>query len=337
MRLEIISILWVGIYLSQFENGKVSAKVQKTVDAMNAIKQGVELNKDVLGTLKNAIEDSRILRLINKEIDTIKLINDYITSTERKLIQDAKQIIAVADNDLALLRVDLTQLAEATKTTTKRLIKMTKRLNVRFDDVFKRQYKVVLKRFASLLNLTFEKLSEAKEKYGEITEQITVVKAKMENFHAQVKNLGDKHSKRYNDYAEKVRAEAYGGSAACVVFPPSCALAYPLAAGIVETRLTEYRNEVTALKRNVNTVVSSIREAVQSTGEAKEKIKAEYNLLVNWRNLVQLAIDTYDVVDLGELLEDISAFKEVTIDEFQSLYDAADAFNQFILDNKLLS
>ena len=75
---------------------------------------------------------------------------------------------------------------------------------------------------------------------------------------------------RYKDYAAKLRTEAYAASSACALMPLSCPFVYGTVAAIVETKLKEYRESVSVLKRNSKTVVNTINKVLV---ELKKKVK----------------------------------------------------------------
>jgi hypothetical protein len=60
-------------------------------------------------------------------------------------------------------------------------------------------------------------------------------------------------------------------------------------------------------------------------------LKKELDLVIKWESLVVEAKETYGTTPITETIEDILPLKELAIDDFQDLYNAADAFNQWIL------
>ena len=74
-------------------------------DPMKAIKEGVELNKELIKTLTNVVESSSIMKKINQEIHKIKLVNDYLEQKEIRMVTDAKVQLALAENEFTILRI----------------------------------------------------------------------------------------------------------------------------------------------------------------------------------------------------------------------------------------
>ena len=74
-------------------------------DPMKAIKEGVELNEELMKTLKNVIESSSIMKKINAEIHKIKLVNDYLEQKEIRMVMNAKVQLALAENEFTILRI----------------------------------------------------------------------------------------------------------------------------------------------------------------------------------------------------------------------------------------
>jgi hypothetical protein len=60
-------------------------------------------------------------------------------------------------------------------------------------------------------------------------------------------------------------------------------------------------------------------------------LKKELKFLIKWESLIITAKEIYDTTPITETIQDILALKEVAIEDFQELYNAADAFNKWIL------
>ena len=74
-------------------------------DPMKAIKEGVELNEELMKTLKNVIESSSIMKKIQAQIHRIKLVNDYLSQKEIKMVTNAKVQLELAENEFTFLRI----------------------------------------------------------------------------------------------------------------------------------------------------------------------------------------------------------------------------------------
>ena len=53
--------------------------------------------------------------------------------------------------------------------------------------------------------------------------------------------------------------------------------------------------------------------------------------MIKWENLILAAKDIYGAAPITETIQDIIALKELAIEDFQNLYNAADALNKAIL------
>ena len=91
--------------MGKIENGKVLAIPIATIKPITAIKVGVELSKKILNTLKDAIESSRLMKKLARDIKKIKLVNTYLTENEIKLVDDAKLKLALAEDNFSILRI----------------------------------------------------------------------------------------------------------------------------------------------------------------------------------------------------------------------------------------
>ena len=97
--------------MGKIENGKVLAipiapnAIDPGFDSIKAIKERVELNEELMKTLKNVVESSSIMKKINAKIHKIKLVNDYLEQKEIRMVTDAKVQIALAENEFTILRI----------------------------------------------------------------------------------------------------------------------------------------------------------------------------------------------------------------------------------------
>ena len=104
------------MYIGQIENAAVPPVDHVTatndgvgavppVNPIDAIKAGVEISEKVLKTLKDAIESSAVMKQIEAQIKELKLVNDYLTVTDRQIVADAKVNLALAENEFTVLRI----------------------------------------------------------------------------------------------------------------------------------------------------------------------------------------------------------------------------------------
>ena len=74
----------------------------------------------------------------------------------------------------------------------------------------------------------------------------------------------------YIDYAHTLRSEAYGGSAACLVFAPACPVVYAAVVPYIEKQLDEYKIEVEGLKKKI-LIAKSVARSVTELLTAKDE------------------------------------------------------------------
>jgi len=345
MRSTTISILVITftMYIGQIENAAVppvdlvtatndGVRAVPPVDPIEAIKAGVEISEKVLKTLKDAIESSAVMKAIEAEIKELKLVNDYLTVSERQIVSDAKVNLALAENEFTVLRIELSAIAELTKASTSQLIRITNRLVDDDSPRFNKQFEVIFKRFLSLLTITTQKLTEAKKRYVNMSTKLAETKGKLGAFSDIVEPLKDEHSDRYKEYTKKLRIEAYGSSATCLVFPPSCALVYPAVAIIIEGKIKDYKTEVDTLISKTQKVVASVTDMLEKIDNKDKELKEELELIVDWENAALMAKKNYGTYSITETIEEIKLLKEWAIDDFTALYKAAEAFNDWILN-----
>jgi len=345
MRSTTISILVITftMYIGQIENAAVppvdlvtatndGVRAVPPVDPIEAIKAGVEISEKVLKTLKDAIESSAVMKAIEAEIKELKLVNDYLTVSERQIVEDAKVNLALAENEFTDLRIELSAIAELTKASTSQLIKITHELSDDNSAEFNKQFEEIFERFLSLLTITTQKLKEAKERYVKMSTKLAETKGELGTFRDIVEPLNKVHSDRYKAYTKKLRLEAYAGAAGCLVFPPSCAIVYATLAPIIEKKIKNYKREVDTLISNSQKVVASVTNMLEKIDNKDKELKEELELIVDWENAALMAKKNYGTYSITETIEEIKLLKEWAIDDFTALYKAAEAFNDWILN-----
>jgi hypothetical protein len=334
MRLATISIIVVTsmIYIGKIENGKVLATPVAPKVPTAAIKEGVELSIKILKTLKDAIEASSIMKKINGEIKKINLVVAYLTETERKMVTDAKVNLALAENEFTILRIGLTVLAERTKATTKRLIKFTKKLSDDNSPDFDQQFKVIFKRFITLMKTSSTKLKLAQHRYEKMSTILAETSGQLGAFRDRVAILDNEHSERYNTYVNDLRVDTYWTKGRyCLIVAITCVIAAPVLAAIVETKIKEYWSEVETMKENCKSVIKTVTGMLEQITAKDKELKEELKLVTEWEILVLDAKDFYASSTITETIQEIKVTKEWAIDEFQDLYNAADDFNKSLL------
>jgi len=350
MRLPTISILVITftIYVGQVENAAVplvdpNAAIENGVGAVpidpsTAIKDGIELSQEVMKTLKDAIESSTVMKEIESQIEKIKLVNDYLDAEEIRKVTDAKINLELAENEFSFLRIELFTMAENTKSTTSRLIRFTKKLNEDSSTTFNKQFGLIFTKFVTLMKVTSTRLKEAKDRYDKMATKLAQTKGELTAFKDIAIAAADEGSEKYKKYADKLRLEAYGGSAACLITGPAaplfCAIVYSGAAFWVETKLKEHKQQVTELKENSGTVVANLIIILKKIDAKDRELKDEVTLINKWELLALAAKEDYGNTPISQTIEDILAWKEWFTDDFQALHDAADAFNEWILTKK---
>ena len=76
---------------------------------------------------------------------------------------------------------------------------------------------------------------------------------------------------RYQEYAKKLRTEAYAGSAACLAMPLTCPAVYAAAAIIVEKKIKDYKQEVDGLISEAQQVVASVTDMLEKINNKDEE------------------------------------------------------------------
>lgn len=222
-------------------------------------------------------------------------------------------------------------MAELTKATTSQLIKYTKRLSDDSSPQFNRQFKVIFGRFLSLLTVTTTKLAYAKDRYVQMSAKLAETKGELEAFRDIVEPLNKEHTDRYKTYTKKLRTEAYAGAAACALFPLTCPAIYAAVAIVVEKKIKSYKMEVNTLIGNSQKVVASVTDMLEKIDNKDKELKEELKLVVEWENSALIAKENYGTTPITETIEDIKFLKDLAIEDFEALYNAADDFNEWIL------
>jgi len=103
--------------------------------------------------------------------------------------------------------------------------------------------------------------------------------AKFQALQTIIQNNMKEDSAKYKAKIEELRAKAYGGCAACVVFPPSCIPCYATAAGLLEGKyipelkqqcqdLQNQGQQVINVMQNLSTSAETIRKGAEDESQS---------------------------------------------------------------------
>ena len=145
-------------------------------------------------------------------------------------------------------------------------------------------------------------LNEAQGKMISLMKDMAEVSAKLESFTKSVSDLWDHNSVRYKNTIKDIRLKAYGGSAACVVFPPSCAFVYPTAAAIIETKIKKLNRAASVLENTCKEAQKNAKALQEKIEDSNLQSEKELEIIKEWEGFAQ---------NSNEKVEDLELWLEV--------------------------
>ena len=150
-------------------------------------------------------------------------------------------------------------------------------------------------------------LNEAQGKMISLMKDMAEVSAKLESFTKSVSDLWDHNSVRYKNTIKDIRLKAYGGSSACVVFPPSCAFVYPTAAAIIETKIKKLNRAASVLENTCKEAQKNAKALQEKIEDSNLQSEKELEIIKEWEGFANDANenvkDLLDWIQIGMIDE----------------------------------
>lgn len=228
--------------------------------AEEAIKEAIELAKSVVGKVGEV---------------TSSILAD-IENTRNEIAQNQLMIEDLTEEPLdeyttlvASVSVTLNQAEIVSKTIYEEILSLVtialEIIDEEFnqpDDIFVESIRDTQFLLSIALESSAERLDDLAVRVSTAQTDIVIAKDQSNLFAQKLENNLANKNGFINSRASTIRAKAYGGCAACVLFPPTCAVCYGAAVPIIETQISDLKNDL----RNYEKLVLSIRDEFLSLG-----------------------------------------------------------------------
>jgi len=323
MKFSILPIIAVGFIL---QTASIEASpLQEMVDGGNLLMNAIQKLEEIIGS-------SPMMKKIKDAIAKIDVSYDQLKRDEVALIKEALMKLSGAEAKFTILRVVLNELADVTKTRVSSIVNLLNGINPNTVRVNKK-IKILHRRFMNTIKRSLVLLKKAQDEYKAIIIELGQIDGKLAAFSKQIDIMKNEHSGRYKAYAKRLRTEAYAGSAACVVVPVSCPGVYAVAAGVVESRLKEYKDSVNRLKSKCDSAKETANTLKNTLEKQSKQYSVELSLIINWESKVDDANSRFENFDF--FAEEVEEFKDDVMMTLRSLTIAADNFSKSIKNSEL--
>lgn len=271
-----ITIVSLALASTSAAQGQASQVASMTSDIINSANGLADLIIKAQGFV-----DSVMLREINTLVRRLNGYMDELTVDEKAMTKEALVKLKIAQGKLAAIRITLRVLSSETVRKTNLLKRILARITSETrDNVLLNKLKAIRRTFSRLMGRSKTLLRESKDMMRDLLNDLSYATGRIEAFTTSVANLWNRESTRYDAVINKLREEAYGGSAACMFSPVSCPVVYAMVAPIIETKINDYHNTVENLRRSCNDAKS---KAVQ----LKTKVETSYNQCIQELEIIQ--------------------------------------------------
>lgn len=290
--------------LKEYKNSTSYRQMRSTLGADVVITTMVE-SGETLVKVMNVVKDvflspfQSAIDALEKEIKDIQNKIDGLTREQKELIPKALVKLYNVQHDLVITREALVSMAKTTMDRVKQLINIIAKIGPRTKKVGYR-VKVMLKKFNKLLQRSEEALKGALSDYKVMVRDLNEVRGHLEHFGETITAEARGMEKNMNSWIADTRAAVYGGCAAAVLLGPGVIACYAIAAGILESKIKNYKDRInTLLEMAKKGGGKSIELAKKAQGDAKY-IQEEIILITRWRGQVKTVFDEFEPVFSGE-------------------------------------
>jgi len=231
----------------------LKAAAPPAVSAKDAMKAAIEATKGAVKFMKD-LTDS-VVNEANEAMKGIDAWGSEIEGIKQEELSKYVQKVAAATVDLNSAEIQARNLYKSMKTL----------LSISIHDIESHQkdeekLKVAIGNSQLTMSVQLEQavktLTALEKTVKSAAETFTVAAKQSASFSKTIQdNLNNKNG-FIDGKAHSLRAKAYGGCAACAVFPPTCPVCYATAAGVVETKINEMKEHLKSVKAKLNAVKS---------------------------------------------------------------------------------
>lgn len=295
--------LLIVCFLSTAALATSSSDVERK--ANNLMKSITDSTNRMVGVV-NKFQNVIITPAINDLEHRIREINLNIEG----LSQSEKNIVKGSLNKLVSSRNELKSIQSVLKTLANDTISRSNRLKSTINNIRPNQRNVVshitdaAEKLIDIMKQSQQKLDSSRRKYYSIQRNISGVQADLETFNQKLHSLIDESSSRYKSWVSKTRKAVYGGGAACAIFPPSCAIYYATAAGVLETKIKDYKKAVNRQRDACNRAMSVTNDSLRQVKSVDDQLSSEIHNIIQWESsLAEMKMDFASVGDVAFLVD----------------------------------
>jgi len=333
-----ISAAWLCVFLGLAGNIQRTeqAAVMTTVAAITTAATVADKLTDLVIFLDKKLLKP-IVDKVNKEIEQIDTDLDGLIAEEKELMVDAKKKLQRGRSDIQRMRTALNLLAGESISRIDMIIRLFS-VGLKKGVTASKQKSIVsiaMRKMADLVTRSTSLISEAKGLYRNVATQLTECRQKLEAFSGKVSALADKSSSRFESEAKKLRKKVYSATAGCLLLPPACAIAYPIAAATVESQINKWADRLDNMMKICAQTEKNAQEMANTIAKEVIAFEEEEKLVLTWESKLNKAAADFQaqVVDKAISAQELFA-QGIKLDGLKNLAIACQAFQDHIKEQE---
>ena len=250
------------------------------------------MSKTVFDAAESRIKD------LTKLTEEAQKIMDNMNAQLKSLEQEDKEFkneyytkFMQAKTDIRIVRNQLKKLASKTMAVVRSLKLLLSDVDKNGDAML---LKLSLKKLKDFMTESLKILEDSTTNYYNSMKVFDKLNAKFQSLKTEVDYALMKNQAEYENKASDIRTKAYTYTALCLLLPPTCILAYPATAGIIESNLSHYRGDLEFFKTVSKDMIKSSEKINEKVKEAIQMFNTEIQMIDAWINSVDIVSKNID-------------------------------------------
>jgi len=304
----------------------------------------VVIREAFVNTFKSAIDE------LNKKIRNVNKSIADLSKEEAEKVPEALKILSEVETKFVIAKQQLISLAHTTLDRVNNLLIGLDGIHPGARRIDKRIL-IFLSDFELLLKRSTETLKDVGNNYQEMNKKLGEVNAILESFKLGIKARYEAKKNQMNTWIKHTREAVYGGCVASILIHPfMLPVCYATAAGVLETKIKEYKDSVARLEKLSDMTITELANLLGNSTSQKKYIDEELAIIETWKEKVKSNKDYFKILfDQKKVADDdildfldirggrggINGGKEKTFETLCSLAIVAEGYlsrDQFIPD-----
>ena len=250
------------------------------------------LSKTVFDAAESRIKDlTKLTEEAQKIMDNMNAQLKSLEQKDKEFKNEYYTKFMQAKTDIRIVRNQLKKLASKTMAVVRSLKLLLSDVDKNGDAML---LKLSLKKLKDFMTESLKILEDSTTNYYNSMKVFDKLNAKFQSLKTEVDYALMKNQAEYENKASDIRTKAYTYTALCLLLPPTCILAYPATAGIIESNLSHYRGDLEFFKTVSKDMIKSSEKINEKVKEAIQMFNTEIQMIDAWINSVDIVSKNID-------------------------------------------